>query len=68
MKDIVKKIRNELGLDQTAFAVLIGVKPSAISNYEAGYEPSYSNAVKIMKVGNEIGFNITIEMLKPIKE
>lgn len=60
MKDRIKEIRKEVGLNQTLFAERIGVKQSAIAGYESGSRDPLDVVVK--SICKE--FNVSEEWLR----
>jgi len=59
--DQIKKIRGSLGLDQTQFALLVGVKRATISAWENGHPPRPRNITKLMELLNKKWVGLTTE-------
>ena len=59
----IKKIRGSLGLDQTQFALLVGVKRATISAWENGHPPRPRNIIKLMELLNKKWVGLTDEEL-----
>ena len=59
--DQIKKIRGSLGLDQTQFALLVGVKRATISAWENGHPPRPRNITKLMELLNKKWVGLTNE-------
>lgn len=60
----VTQIRARLGLTQTALAGLLGVVPSAVSQYERGEVVIHPRVAKVLvKVAHERGFPLTLDQL-----
>jgi len=58
----VKKIRNNLCLDQEEFAQLLGITTSAVSNYETGRRfPRVDLIRKMIQLSNKNKLNFTLE-------
>ena len=64
--DQIKKIRGSLGLDQTQFALLVGVKRATISAWENGHPPRPRNITKLMELLNKKWVGLTDEEVDDI--
>ena len=59
--DQIKKLRGSLGLDQTQFALLVGVKRTTICAWENGHPPRPRNIAKLMELLNKKWVGLTDE-------
>ena len=57
----IKKLRGSLGLDQTQFALLVGVKRTTICAWENGHPPRPRNIAKLMELLNKKWVGLTDE-------
>jgi transcriptional regulator with XRE-family HTH domain len=67
-KNNITKLRNDLGLNQLKFARKLKKSQSWVSAIESGrILPSAAMAIKIIKLANNYGINISYESLRPLE-
>ena len=64
----IKKIRGSLGLDQTQFGLLVGVKRASISAWENGHPLRPRNLIKLMELLNKKWVGLTDEEYEAMAE
>ena len=62
----IKKLRGSLGLDQTQFALLVGVKRTTICAWENGHPPRPRNIAKLMELLNKKWVGLTDDEIEGI--
>ena len=62
----IKKLRGSLGLNQTQFALLVGVKRTTICAWENGHPPRPRNIAKLMELLNKKWVGLTDDEIEGI--